>query len=121
MKPWLKWTLIAVVGILVLYGAFVAFAEYSTGANVKVTFQLGHNPDGSMFLKCDQAATTPGVCAPGDQAVVTVHQRDRVTFALVNLDGPGRTHDFKLEGWQYAAPPISPEMELEQAQESWTF
>lgn len=121
MKAWLKWLIIIVVAGGVLYGAAVAYAEYSNGTNVNVTFRLGHNADGTMYLKCDQSATTAGVCADGDQATVTVHKRDRVTFNLVNDDGAGHTHDFKLLGWQYTWPPISPEMELQSAKESWTF
>jgi len=121
MQPWLKWLLIVVVSVAVLYGALVAFAEYSDGNNVHVTLHLGRNPDGHMYLKCDQQATTDGICTGGDQAVVTVQKRDRVKVTLVNDERGDHTHDFNIEGWQYAFPPISPEMELHQSTESWTF
>lgn len=129
MRPWLKWTLIAVVAVLVVYGGFVGFASYSNGRNVQLTLHLGtDSATGSMYIRCDapagaanEPATTAGVCGGGDQPTITVHQRDRVHVTLVNDDKGDHTHDFNLLGWQYALPPISPEMELHQSTESWTF
>lgn len=121
MQLWLKRTLLVVVVIVVLYGGLVAYAEVSNGTPVNVTFHLGTLGGGKMYMRCDDAATTPGVCSGGDQPTVTVHKRDRVTFHLVNDDGGDHTHDFNLQGLAYAFPPVSPEMELHQTAESWTF
>ncbi|HUR69969.1 MAG TPA: cupredoxin domain-containing protein [Candidatus Thermoplasmatota archaeon] len=122
MKAWLKRTLLVVAVVAVLYGAFIGFASYSNGHKVTVDFSLGTNADGSMYLRCT-SASEPGVCGGDrpDQATVTVHKRDRVTFRIHNDDSGDHSHDFKLEGWQYALPPLSPESELHKADESWTF
>lgn len=120
MQPWLKWTLVAVAVIVVLYGGLVAFAESSNGTNVNVTLDLGTS-GGKMYMRCDVAKSTPGVCTGGDQATVTVHKRDRVHLSIHNDQGGDHSHDFNIRGWQYAFPPVSPEMELHQADQSWTF
>lgn len=120
MKPWLKWTLIVVVAVLVLYGALVAYAEVSNGTDVNVKLQVG-TQNGKMYMRCDAAASTPGVCTGGDQTTVTVHKRDRVHLSIHNDDSGDHTHDFNIEGWQYAFPPVSPEMELHEPDQSWTF
>src|SRR5581483_1014834 len=110
-----------VVGALVLlYGALVAFASYSNGNDVNVTLNVGVSGS-SMYMRCDQAKSTPGVCGGGDQATVTVHKRDRVHLTIHNDQGGDHTRDFNVQGWQYAFPPVSPEMELHQADLSWTF
>jgi hypothetical protein len=115
----LKWT-IGVVGVLALaYASFVGFASYSSGAPAEVTFKLGTLPGGKMYLRCADA--TGGSCSGGDQGVFTVRERARVMFHVHNDDSGDHSHDFKLGGWQYALPPISPESELHQADESWTF
>jgi hypothetical protein len=129
MQPWLKWTLVVVVALAVLYGGLVAFAEVSNGTHDDVTLHLGTDAaTGKMYMRCDAAPTTPGevpttpgVCSGGDQPTITVHQRDRVTIHLVNDDKGDHTHDFNLQGLPYAFPPVSPEMELHQDVESWTF
>jgi hypothetical protein len=121
MKAWLKWTILGVAIVVLLYGALVALAEYNNGNQVTVALKLGTKSDGSMYMTCDAAASTPGVCSGGDQAIVTVHARDRVTLRIHNDDPGDHSHDFNLKGWQYAFPPVSPEMELHQADESWTF
>ena len=122
MKAWLKWTIVAVVAVVVLYGALVAFAEYNNGTNVTVALKLGTKSGGAMYMKCDNAASTPGVCNDsGDQATVTVHARDRITLKIHNDDPGDHSHDFNIQGWQYAFPPVSPEMELHDADQSWTF
>lgn len=121
MQSWLKWTLLTVGALVVLYGAFVGYASYSNGQNVTVALNVGTNPNGGMYMRCDAAKSTAGVCGDGDQAIVTVHQRDRVTLQIHNDDQGDHTHDFNVQGWQYALPPISPEMELHQADQEWTF
>jgi plastocyanin len=122
---WLTWTILVVIVLAVLYGGLVAFAENSNGTDVTVVLDLGTNAPGSgatsMYMKCDAARSTPGVCSGGDQATVTVHQRDRIHLTIHNADGGDHSHDFNVQGWQYAFPPISPEMELHSADESWTF
>lgn len=122
MQPWLKWTLIVVVAVLVLYGGLVAFAEYSTGASVNVALVVGTDgASGKMFMRCDPSKSSAGVCDGSDQTTVTVHKRDRVHLTIHNADKGDHSHDFNVEGWQYAFPPVSPEMELHSADESWTF
>lgn len=121
MKPWLKRALLVVGVVAILYGAFIGFASYSTGDKVDVTFHLGTMPGGAMYLRCSEIRGGSATCTPGDQTTVTVGKRDRVTFHIVNDDGGDHTHDFKLEGWQYALPPISPESELHKTTQSWTF
>jgi len=122
---WLTWTLVVVVVLALLYGGFVAFASNSNGTDVTVVLHLGTNANGSsattMYMKCDVPASTPGACSGGDQATVTVHQRDRIHLTIVNDDKGDHSHDFNVQGWQYAFPPISPEMELHAQAQSWTF
>jgi plastocyanin len=122
---WLTWTLVVIIALGVIYGGFVAFASNSNGTDVTVVLDLGTNHDPgaatSMYLRCDGANSTAGVCSGGDQATVTVHQRDRIHLTIHNDDGGDHTHDFNVQGWQYALPPISPEMELHTQDQSWTF
>jgi plastocyanin len=120
MQPWLKRTLIVVAVLVLVGGAFVAYAEYSNGKDVNVALNLGTSGS-AMYLRCDAAKSSPGVCSGGDQATVTVHKRDRVHLSIHNDQGGDHTHDFNVQGWQYAFPPVSPEMELHSVDQSWTF
>jgi plastocyanin len=120
MKPWLKYLLIGVAVVAVLYGAFAAFASYSNGRTVNAEIHVGSN-SGNMYMKCAPAASTQGVCDDRDQVVLTVHKRDRLHLTIVDDQGGGHKHDFNVEGWQYFLWPASPETELESAREEVTF
>jgi uncharacterized cupredoxin-like copper-binding protein len=121
MQAWLKWTIVVVVVVAVLYGALVAVAEVSDGKTDQVYLSLGTKSDGKMYMRCDTSRSTPGVCTGDDQTTVTIPLRDRVTLHVHNDDAGDHSHDFNIQGWQYAFPPVSPEMELHQADDSWTF
>jgi uncharacterized cupredoxin-like copper-binding protein len=114
----LKKVLILLAAVTLLYGGFVGFASANNGHKVEVTFHLG-TKDGKMYLRC--ARISGATCTSSNQTTVTVGKRDRVTFHVHNDDGGDHSHDFKLGGWQYALPPISPETELHTTDESWTF
>ena len=121
MKPWLRWLLIAVAVLVVVYGAFAAFTSYSNGTKVHASIHVGRLDTGAMYLRCDEGASTPGVCSGGDQSTVTVKSRDRLTFDIYDDQGGGHRHDFNVPGWQYFIWPNSPETELNAAHETVTI
>jgi hypothetical protein len=125
-KPWQRITTIAVAGVLLLYGVFLAVVLPSNGTTVHVTMEAGTNVSGSMFFRCDPTASDAGACsatgASGnpDQAKITLHKRDRLALTVRSLDGGGRAHDVKMEGIAYFLPPARMEMELQKPSQSKT-
>ena len=120
MRPWLRYLLVVVAVVVALYGAFSAFALSSSGTKVEAVVHVGSDAQG-MYMRCDAAASTPGVCGGDRQMALTVHKRDRVHVTVTDDDGGGHGHDFNVEGWQYFAWPNSPETELNDETESVTF
>jgi hypothetical protein len=120
MKTWLKALLAVVLVLLLAGGAWAAFATYHNGNDVYATLAVGQGP-GGMYLRCVSVTGTGASCTPSNQTTLTVHQRDRVHLTIRNDDRGSHTHDFNVLGWQYFLPPASPEMELEETTESWTF
>lgn len=122
LRPWQRRSILAVGVVVLLYLAYMLNARWSNGHGADVTLELGTNSDGSMFLRCVSSESSSGVCTgPAEHATFTVHARDRVHLTVRSLDGGGRTHDFKVEGWPYA--PLYPwvELELHSQEESATF
>lgn len=120
MRPWWKRTLLAVAVLAVLYGGLVAYETFPSRGETHAVVHLGH-VGSAMYLRCDADASTAGVCSGGDQATITVPERSRLALSVVNDDGGGRTHDLRVEGWQYVLPPVRPEMEMQEPTQSHTF
>lgn len=121
MRPRLRNGLIVAAVVGVVLAAWIANARYSNGVEKRVFIDAGTNADGTMFYRCVTAQSTTGICTPGNQTTLTVDARDRLTLTVRSLDGPGRTHDFRLEGWPYAPPYPWVEMELEERTQEQTF
>jgi hypothetical protein len=121
MRTWLKVLLAVGAAIVVLYGAFSAFALYSNGNDVNVQIHVGTKEGGGMYLRCASVSGSGASCDSSDQATITVHQRDRVHVTITDDGGGGHRHDFNVEGWQYYLWPNSPETELTAVTESVTF
>jgi hypothetical protein len=121
-KPWQRYATVTVAALLLLYGVFLAVALPSSG-KVDVYLDLGTNPDGSMYIRCDAARSDAGACDPAgdgspDHARILVHKRDRVTMHVTSVDGGGRAHDFKMDGMPYLLPPARMEMEMHHRSQS---
>jgi uncharacterized cupredoxin-like copper-binding protein len=116
MRRWLIVTLAVLAGLLVVYAAYAAFVAYDNGTHVNVTIHAGAYTSGAksgqMYYHCSDASGG-AVVDNADQCSITVHRRDKVTFTVISDDGPGRTHDFKLQGAPYFLYPAGIEMEIE--------
>jgi plastocyanin len=112
MRRWLLITLIALAGLVFVYGAYAAFVSYDNGTHVRVTIHAGAHPDGSMYYRCSNADPVAAVDS-SDHCTVTVHKRDKVSFTVISDDGAGRTHDFRLQGGAYWLYPAGIEMEIQ--------
>lgn len=112
--------MIAVGVLAALYLLYAAFVRFDNGRDVHVHILAGQD-GGAMHFRCDAALSTPGTCSGGDQATVRVHKRDRVTFTVVSEQGPGRTHDFRLQGGPYLVWPSGIEMEIEDGRQEGSF
>jgi hypothetical protein len=121
MKPWARTLLIIVAVVVVLYGAFTAFALVSNGTDDNVVIHVGKDKDG-MYMRCSPGEKSGNAkCDDSRQTTVTVAKRDRVTITVIDDDGGNHGHDFNIEGWEYFLWPNSPETELEKATETVTF
>lgn len=125
-KPWQRYTTLTVVALLLLYVVLLAIALPSSGS-AHVDLSLGTKADGTMYIRCNQAASDPGVCDPAgvdgdpDHARIVVHKRERVTMTVHSDDGGGRAHDFKMDGMAYFLPPMRMEMEMHHMTQSKTI
>jgi hypothetical protein len=130
-KPWQRSATFAVVGLLVLYGIFLAVALPSNGTDVHAYIEAGTIASGegagAMYFRCDVERSTPGACDPAgtdgnpDQAKILAHKRDRLTITVHSTDGGGRAHDFKMDGLSYFLPPERMEMEMHKDTQSKTI
>ncbi|MHB8587139.1 MAG: cupredoxin domain-containing protein [Thermoplasmatota archaeon] len=120
-KVWV-WVLIVVGAIVVLFVGYDLFTTQSNGTNDYVTIHVGTAPNGAftMYMRCTNA-TGGATCDSSNQTTITVHARDRVTLDVIDDDGAGHVHDFNIQGTPYSFYPNSPEMELQQAEQSTTI
>lgn len=120
MAPRTRWAL-AALALLLLGGSYVANASVATGERVRATVVAGTSPDGSMYFRCVQEESTPGVCSAEDPRRLTVGHRDRVALTVRTDDGRRHSHDLRVEGFAYGPPFPWVELELEKPSETKTF
>ncbi|MEA3143869.1 MAG: Copper binding protein plastocyanin/azurin family [Thermoplasmata archaeon] len=124
MRRWLIVSLCVLAGLLMVYAAYALFVSYDNGTHVRATIHAGQYLDGpkkgQMYYHCSDVSGG-AVKDDGDQCSLTVHKRDKVTLTIISDDGGDRTHDFRLQGWQYFLYPAGAEMELHSGSQSATF
>jgi uncharacterized cupredoxin-like copper-binding protein len=125
MRRWLIVILSIVAVLALLYSGYAIFVSYDNGTHVNVTIHAGAYKSGEkagkMYYHCTGISGAGASCDGADQTTVNVHKRDKVTFTVISDDGPGSTHDFKLEGLAYSIYPAGVEMELEDGNQAGTF
>lgn len=122
LAGWKGPVIITAAALVLIYGLYAVLVSYSNGNDVHVTIHAGvDGSSGKMYYKCTAITGDGASCDDSQQTTVTVHKRDRVTFDVISDDGPGRTHDFKLQGGAYWLWPAGVEMEIQNGEQSGTF